>query len=73
MGPAAIQLGVFGVQELLKHAPELIAEFQELFKSGAPTSDQWAALHARIAAKGYFQLAPNAEALNAEATAAAAN
>jgi hypothetical protein len=54
MPPQLLSLVIFGIQQLLTHEPEIAAEIHRLLSSGDPTAADWAALHAKAAAKGYL-------------------
>jgi hypothetical protein len=54
MSPAYAQLVLFGLQELIQHAPELAADIQALLTKPDATPADWEALRARVKAKSYF-------------------
>lgn len=53
MPPQVLSLLVFGIQQLITHEPEIAAEIKSLFSKADPTPEDWASLHAKIAAKSY--------------------
>ena len=54
MPPAVLSLVLFGIQELIKNAPGLVAEFQTLFSQTTPPTDaDWDALRARVSGKSF--------------------
>jgi hypothetical protein len=58
MPPEAISLGLFVIQEAIKNEPAIAAALQKLFTKADPTPEDWAALHAQVAAKSYTDYAP---------------
>lgn len=58
MNPALLALATFGIQELIKEAPQLYAAFSELFSKSAPTDTDWEALRLKILAKSYKDYVP---------------
>lgn len=58
MNPAMIQLAIFALSEAIKAYPQLRAEISAVLNKENPTPEDWAALHAKISAKGYFDYVP---------------
>jgi|GEM_PF-3744560 hypothetical protein len=53
-----IQEIIDGVQEAIKVAPNLVADMQALFASGAPTDADFDALRAKVSAEDYATFVP---------------
>ena len=47
MESAAASIAIFAIQEAIKEAPDLIADFQKLFAAGEPTASDFEALRAK--------------------------
>jgi hypothetical protein len=58
MPPQLISLGIFALQQLITHEPEIAAAIKALFTKADPTPDDWNALHAKVALKSYSQYVP---------------
>lgn len=58
MPPQLLSLIIFGVQQLIAHAPEIAAEISALLTKTEPTADDWKALHDKVAAKSYRDYVP---------------
>lgn len=58
MPPQLISLGIFAIQQLIIHEPEIAAEIKALLTKADPTPAEWDALHAKIALKGYLDYVP---------------
>jgi len=59
MSPATIALIISLVQEAIKDAPHLIADFKAIFSKADPTPADWMALRERVLATSFESLAPN--------------
>lgn len=57
--PAWIAIALPLIQQILKEAPHLKADFQALFSKDAVTDADWDALHKRIASQSYADLVPD--------------
>ena len=58
MEAAALSLGLFVVEELIKRLPGLALSIQRLFAAGTPTHEMWEAERARVS-QSYADLVPN--------------
>ena len=58
MNPALLQLILLGVEEAVKLAPQLHAEFQTLFAKEKIEPGDWAALRLKLASQSYEQFVP---------------
>ncbi len=61
MNPQMLQLILFGVQEAIKAAPELVGEFEDLFNGDAPTDAEFDALRQKISGETYLQFVPQSQ------------
>lgn len=58
MSPALLNIILLAVEEAVKLVPSLTLELQALFAKKDVTSDDWAALRARVVAKKYEDYDP---------------
>lgn len=61
MSPQIINIGISLLQTIIKEAPHVWTELQILFGKEMVTDEDWAALRAKITAKTFEQLAPDAK------------
>ncbi len=59
MGPEAISLAVFIIQEAVKNEPAIADAIRSLFNKADPTPDDWAALRAKVQGKSYADYVPD--------------
>jgi hypothetical protein len=59
MNPATIAIIVSLVEQAIKDAPHLIADFKAIFNKVDPTPADWMALRERVLATSFESLAPN--------------
>jgi hypothetical protein len=58
MPPELVSIGIFALQQLITHEPEIASAIKELFSKADPTAEDWAALKAKIHAKSYRDYVP---------------
>lgn len=61
MDAATIALILQLVEAAIANEPAIAADLQALFASGAPTTAQWAALRASVAAETYGTFVPSSD------------
>ena len=61
MSPAALGLLVGLVEEAVKDAPALVAEFRSIFSKPEPTPQDWLDLKTTVQAESFSVLAPDAK------------
>ena len=62
-------LVIFAIEEAIKEAPALVADFKALFSGAEPTAQDWADFRAHVAAESYGSFVKNSDlpkAANAE-------
>ena len=58
MPPQAIVLGIEVIEEAIKQAPALFAEFQKIFATANPAPEDWAALKQKVLTESYRDFVP---------------
>ena len=71
MTPEMLSLLFFILEEAIKEEPAIAADLQSIFSKASPTAADWAALRAKVTAKGYGDYVPDS-ALPPDGTAAPA-
>lgn len=62
MSAALLQLALFAVEQLIKHAPEMYVQFREIFANPDITVDEIRAKREAIAGQQFKDFVPHSEA-----------
>jgi hypothetical protein len=54
-----IQLAVLVIEEAIKNAPEFLIDLKNIFGSGVPSPEDFAALREKIASESYAKFVPD--------------